>query len=145
MPGWRGLLRAALALLLAPAVFTVIWIAAISIAQREINWALVELSWRGDYPLFLLIELLSVVPVTAALLVLRRLTILKLMLCTALLTCGLALAWIQLFGDLPPELSEEIMILVAAVALIYGFCNTGFLALLAGVLRWPAVQQRAAA
>lgn len=145
MPGWRGLLRAALALLLAPAVFTVIWIAAISIAQREINWALVELSWRGDYPLFLLVELLGVVPLTAALLVLRRLTILKLMLGTSLLTCGLALAWIQLFGDLPPELAQEIMILVAAVALIYGFCNTGVLALLAGVLRWPAVQQRAAA
>lgn len=150
MPDRRGLLRAALALLLAPAVWTAMVVVAVLMAAHRQGppvpmHLLAGQVFIDTYPFLLLGAAVAIAPTVAALIALRRLTVLRLMFWSALAGAIAMAAWLPIQGMLrPPHPGEAGGLMLGffniAFAAIYSFFNTGLFVLLAGLWRWPAVR-----
>lgn len=132
--GWRELypvvLRTALALVLAPAIWTGIWVVGLWASARTSSSNLAIVS-PGIFPALLIVELATLVPVLILLLVLRQLTVLRLMLWSGLATGVVHLIWTH--AVLGHPLLHWTALFQTAVAVLFGFLNAGLFALIAGV------------
>lgn len=138
MRGWRELypvvLRTSLALVLAPAIWTGIWVFGLWVSARASSSNLAIVS-PGIFPALLIVELATLVPVLILLLALRQLTVLRLMLWSGLATGVVHLAWT--LAVLGHPLLHWTALFQTAVAVLFGFLNAGLFALIAGVRKWP--------
>ncbi|MDO9224285.1 MAG: hypothetical protein Q7U20_11315 [Caulobacter sp.] len=140
MPGWRGQLRAALALLLAPAIITLlVMLGVLSLAMGS-DGELLSMAWEV-YGRLLLFGLAGLLPSIAISMAPRQFRAGRLILWSAALSGLVAFGW--LLSPLNPVNVPLgwLLFLESAIGVIIGLANAALFVIIAAAWNWPAARR----